>query len=258
MTHINPTAAAARERARASTGMFGAQEHSAPESALNPRAQLDTVNALYQENTDLLREEVGLYLQYGMPDTAHRVEFEESDQGEYVFAARAFDADGAPIDIEDDYDRWADADDVIAILGHPDENRPAFATLFESKDGRVFTWSRTSASNDADEQAIRDRIDRLTAVRRELADASHTSAIDAARRQIPEGSQLTLAWGDQGYLTVSAITLADGTELDEQAASAAGIDWDELDITVSDIHDTGDLIHQNERPQLFLLDQKVN
>src|SRR5690606_15830945 len=106
-----------------STGQFGTQQHSAPETALNPRAELDAANALYHENSDLIQEQVALYLQFGMPDRAHRVEFEESDHGDYLFAARAFDEHGTEIDTEDDYDRWSDVDDVVSRLGHPDDNR---------------------------------------------------------------------------------------------------------------------------------------
>ena len=260
MTDINPAAAAARETARTTTGQFGTQGHSAPETELNPRAELDAVNSLYHDNADRIREEVALYLQFGMPEAAHRVEFENSDQGDYVYAARAFDADGQPIDTEDDYDRWASVDDVVSNLGYPDDNRQTFAELFKTEDGGVYTWTRTDDTNEADELAIRERIDALIAVRRELGSGSQAAAITTVRRLLPEGSRLVLTWGDQGgpdYLSAEKLILADGTELDGEEAFDEGIDWDEIDMAASDIRDVDDvrLRHLDDREMHFELAQ---
>lgn len=243
MTDINPTAEAARENARHASGQFGTQQHSAPEAELNPRAELDAVNTLYWGNTESIQEEVALYLQFGMPEGAHRVEFEPSDQGDYLVVSRAFDEAGNEIETEDDYDRWADVDDVIGNLGHPDDNRNIRELLPETGNG-VHTWTRTDPTNEADELTIRERIEKLKAVRRELGAGSQAAAITAIRRMLPEGARLTLTWGDQGgpdYLTVEKVTLADGTELDADGAYDADIDWDEIDMAASDIRDTDDI-----------------
>lgn len=261
MTDINPAAEAARESARQATGKFGAQEHSAPEAQLNPRAELDTVNALYQANTQRIQEEVGLYLLFGMPEAAHRVEFEPSDHGDYLYAARAFDKDGRELDTEEEYDRWSDVDDVISHLGHPDDNRSIRDLLPETGNG-VHTWTRTEATNDADELAIRERIEKLDQVRRELGEGSQAAAVTAVRRMLPEGSRLILTWGDQpgpDYLSAHTLILADATELDSDAAYDAGFDWDEIDGAASDIRDTSDhnITQLDTRGNYFALDQKA-
>lgn len=260
MTDINPTATAAREGARQTTGQFGAQEHTAPEAALNPRAELDTVNALYQDNTDRIREEVALYLQYGMPEGAHTVELEDSDEGDFLTIARAFDENGVEIETEEDPDRWADADAVISHLGHPDDNRDIHQLLPKNGNG-VHVWTRTDETNDADEQTIRERIDTLFTARQELGAGSQAAAITAVRRLLPEGATLRLTWGDQGgpdYLTAESITLADGTVLDDDDANRAGIDWYEIDGAASDIRDVSDtanLAQVDERGNYFTLRQ---
>jgi len=224
-------------------GQFVGSNNSQPDDEVNLRAELDTANALYWGNTERIQEEVALYLQFGMPEKAHRVEFEHSDQGDYAYAARAFDENDQPIDTEDDYDRWATVDEVVQLLGHPDDNRTTFSELFESENGRVFTWTRTDETNDADEQAIRERIDKLCEVRNELSAGSQAGAITAVRRMLPEGAKVILTWGDQpgpDYLSVETIVLADGTELDWDSADEADIDWDDIDMAASDIRDVND------------------
>lgn len=242
MTDISPAAAAARETARQTSGQFGEQQHTAPEAELNFRAELDAANTLYQENAERIQEEVALYLQFGMPEGAHTVELEHSDQGDYLTISRAFDENGIEIETEEDYDRWADADNVISHLGHPDDNRDIHELLPTNGNG-VHVWTRAGETNDADEQTIRERIDKLMDIRRELGAESQAAAVTAIRRLMPEGSTLQLTWGDQGgpdYLSVDSITLADGSTLDADEAFAAGIDWDELDIAASDIRDISD------------------
>jgi len=246
MTTENPETVAAREEARQANGQFGAQEHSAPEAELNPRAELDAVNQLYWANTERVQEEVALYLKLGMPANAHRVEFEHSDQGDYVYAARAFDKDGNEIDTDEDYDRWANVDTVVSGLGHPDDARDVFRELFDTgQAGRgVYVWERAAETNEADGELIRGRIDKLLDVRRELASGSQAAAVAAVRRMLPEGSKVILTWGDQpgpDYLSVERVILADGTEIvDWDAADDAGIDWDEIDMAASDIRDVSD------------------
>ena len=260
MTDINPIATAAREGARQTTGQFGAQEHTAPEAALSPRAELDTVNALYQDNSERIREEVALYLQYGMPEGAHTVELEDSDEGDFLTISRAFDENGVEIETEEEFDRWADADAVISHLGHPDDNRDIHQLLPKNGNG-AHVWTRTDETNDADEQAIRERLEKLTEVRQELGSGSQAAAVTAIRRMLPEGSTLRLTWGDQGgpdYLTAESITLADGTEHDWESADEAGIDWDDIDQAASDIRDASDanLIATDDRGNYFTLQQK--
>ena len=242
MTDINPAAKAAQDAARQDNGTFGTQEHSAPEAELDFRPELDAANQAYWENGDLIIENVEDYLRYGMPEGAHRVEFERSDQGDYVYAARAFAADGSPIDTENDYDRWANVDDVVSMLGDPDDNRSTFADLFTSEDGRVFTWVRAHETNEADEQAIRERLDRLSEVRQDLAGQSQHGAILAVRRLIPDGSTVTFGWSDQGdFLCVEKVTLADGTDVENDWDSDSDIDFDDLDQAASDIRNISDL-----------------
>lgn len=259
MTDISPAAATARETARHPSGQFGEQEHTAPEASLNFRAELDTVNTLYQGNTERIQEEVALYLQYGMPEGAHTVELEHSDQGNYLTISRAFDKDGVEIETEEEYDRWADADSVISHLGHPDDNRDIHQLLPMNGNG-VHVWTRSGETNDADEQTIRERIDKLFEVREELGAGSQAAAITAVRRLMPEGSTLHLTWGDQGgpdYLTVESITLADGTEHDMFSALDEGIDWDDIDQAASDIRDSSDanLTAADEHGNYFTLRQ---
>lgn len=260
MTDINPHAAAARETARQASGQFGEQEHTAPEAALDFRAELDTANSLFQANSERIQEEVALYLQFGMPEGAHTVELEHSDQGDYLTISRAFDKDGVEIETEEEYDRWESADSVISYLGHPDDNRDIFELLPLNGNG-VHVWTRTHETNDADEQTIRERLEKLFEVRRELGAGSQAGAITAVRRLLPEGATLRLTWGDQGgpdYLTAESITLADGTELDWESAESAGIDWGDIDMAASDIRDVSDpyLTAVDERGNYFTLQQK--
>jgi|GEM_PF-4116993 len=243
-------------------GQFTGINNSQPDHEVNLRAELDTANQLYWENTERIHEEVALYLRFGMPEGAHRVEFEESDQGDYVYAARAFDENDQPIDTEDDFDRWAEVDEIVQLLGYPDDNRTVFSELFESEDGRVFTWKRTDETNEADEQAIRDRIDKLVEVHRELGSASQAGAVTAIRRMLPEGAKVILTWGDQpgpDYLSVEKVVLADGTELDDFDAVDAGIDWDEIDMAASDIRDIDDpnITPVEGRRDYYVLTQKA-
>ncbi|MBN9214655.1 MAG: hypothetical protein J0J04_07565 [Microbacterium sp.] len=223
-------------------GQFKAKENDAPAADLeNPRADLDAANQAYWDNGDRLIEEVSDYFLHGMPHGAHRVEFEESDQGDYVYVARAFTEDGAPIDTEEDFDRWADVDEIVQLLGHPDDNRTTFRDLFESEDGRVFTWTRTEPTDDATEEAIRGRIDRLAEERRGLKVDSQTGAITAVRNLIPDGATVTFGWSDQGdFLCVEKVTLADGTEIENDWDSDSDIAFDDLDMAASDIRDAGD------------------
>lgn len=242
-------------------GQFRAKENSAPVEALNPRAELDDANTLYHQNTDQLRNLVVRYLRVGMPAGAARVEFELSDQGDYVYVARAFDANGSEIDIEDDYDTWAHVDDVVSHLGDPDDNRTVFRDLFECTDRQVFTWIRSEPSAEAEAASIRSRIDRLHQTRQELGARSQAAAIVAVRRLLPEGAKATLTWGDQtgpDYLTVDKLTLADGSIVDSwESADDAGVDWDEIDMAASDIRDGKDpsLRVVDDRGMYFELDQ---
>lgn len=264
MTHINPADAARIAEARRTNGQFGTWEPTAPEATLDPRAELDTANRLYQDNARLLVENITDYVRYAMPEGAHRVELEPSDQGDFVYVAEAFDADGQVIAIDDEViDQWADVNDVIALLGHPDDNRALFRDLFGADDHGTFTWTRQGPTNDADEQTIRERIDRLTTARQEIAAASQEAAVLAVRRMLPDGAQARLTWGDQpgpDYLCVDAITLADGTELDADEAFDAGIDWDEIDMAASDIRNTTDpaLTPRDNRGLTFTLHQKAS
>ncbi|SDH32609.1 hypothetical protein SAMN04488590_3033 [Microbacterium sp. 77mftsu3.1] len=248
MTDMNPAAEAARETHReTTTGRFGVQAHTAPEAELNFRDELNTANEAYWQNTERLHEEVADFLLHGMPAGAHRVVFEPSDQGDYLTVSRAFDADGAEIDTEEDYDRWSDVDDVISYLGHPDDNRRIHEVL-TGADGDTFEWTRTeeTTAEAADEAAATTRagIDLLVDERRELAAQSQAGAITAIRRLLPEGSRLVLTWGDQGgpdYLSAETVILADGTELDDEEAWDRDIDWDSIDQAASDIRNTDDL-----------------
>lgn len=248
----------------ANAGQFRAKENSAPVEMLNPRAELDDANALYHDNTDQIREQVALYLRQGMPQNAHRVEFECSDQGDYVYPARAFSVTGEAIDTDED--RWADVGDVVSYLGYPDDNRALFGELFGelfTAEGRgVFAWTRTEPTGEDDGQAILDRISQLGQARHELGAGSQTAAVLAVRRMMPEGAKATLTWGDQGgpdYLTVDKITLADGSIVDDwDSAEDAGIDWDEIDMAASDIRDATDpaLRRIGNTGMYFELDQK--
>lgn len=228
----------------ANAGQFRAKENSAPVETLNPRAELDDANALYHANTDQIRGQVILYLRTGMPQNAHRVEFEASDQGDYIYPARAFDALGQPIDTDADYDRWADVGDVVSYLGYPDDNQSTFRELFSSDAVGVYTWTRTEPTGSDDGQPIRDLIAELGQTRHQLGAGSQDAATIAVRRMLPEGSKATLTWGDQGgpdYLSIEKITLADGSIVDDwESADAAGIDWDEIDMAASDIRDATD------------------
>ncbi|MCG2807669.1 MAG: hypothetical protein L6413_05305 [Coriobacteriia bacterium] len=261
MTETNPQASTAREAARAGDGTFGPQPHTAPEAVLNPRIELDAANAQYQENTELLVQSVREYLLHGMPAEAERVQFEESDQGDYLCVVSAYTADGSVIDTEDEFDRWADVDEIVQLLGHPDDNRAMFSEIFQTNGRQSFTWERSAPTDPSREQVISERIDALVEARRELGAGSQAAAIIAVRRMMPEDSRLVLEWGDQSgpdYLTAHTLILADGTELDGEAALEAGIDWDELDMAASDIRNTqsSDIRGLDTRGLYFEIDQK--
>ena len=258
MTDIDPTARDARESARRASGQFGNQERTAPDVELNPRVELDATNTLYQDNSQRMMEQIERYLQHGMPEGANRVVFEPSDQGDYLTVASAFDEVGAEIDTEDDYDRWLEVDDVIGLLGHPDDNSSIRDLL--SHDGRgKYTWTRTHETDPAEAVRIQARIEELADTRDKLGAASQDAAVIAVRRMMPEGSRLVLTWGDQpgpDYLDADKLILADGTELDYAAAEAAGIDWDEISMAASDIRDTSSpsLTQVDERGMYFSLE----
>lgn len=71
MTHIDPSAAAARENARQATGQFGSQDHSAPGDLLtSPTLPEDTTYGVYRDGTLVGVGEKGA----GMADALHRAE----------------------------------------------------------------------------------------------------------------------------------------------------------------------------------------
>lgn len=243
---------------RHDTGQFGVKPHSAPDTELNPRAELDEANERIWANSEALLEEIGDYLVHGMPATADRVEFEPSDQGDYLRVARAFDANDVEIETEEEDVRWAQVDDIVSNLGHPDDNAE-IKNLLDTTNGRDFTWKRTSPTDPPAEAKIRDRITALMAERRALKRGSQQAAIVTARRMIPEGSRLVMGWSDQGeWLSFEKVILADGTELGYDEAFDAGIDSDELETVCSDILDAGDpaLRQLDDRGNFFELTQQ--
>lgn len=222
-------------------GQFRAKQNDAPTGVLdNPRAELDAANQAYQSYGDDLLDLIEAYLKHGMPEGADRVVFEESDQGDYLYVAAAYNADGQEIDTEDDYDRWADVDEIIELLGHPDDNRQ-IGDLLPDNDGRRFTWHRTEPTDPANEEAIRQKINGAAAERRRLAHASQDGAILAATRLVPAGATITFSWSDQGdFLAVDHVTLADGTVVVNDFDVQSDIELDELDVIASDIRDIND------------------
>jgi hypothetical protein len=201
-----------REAARQTTGQFGEQQHSAPETTLSAgTSTLDAAISRVHTLHDTMLDKAEEAFVSAVPGDVTKVTLEEDDG--FWDITEAIDARGLDVRYDRDFD---DLTEMMQGLGDGESGMPDF--LKPNRDGS-YTWEHDSDTTHVPDAAAAQRAFELESARwkAERARVEQIAALTIRDLMPADVDRLVFEWSDQGpHLTLAAAYDAEGNELDTE------------------------------------------